>query len=70
MAAFSQKIFSDAFSWMKGFVFWLKFYWFFSRNGPIDNNAALINIIARRRMGDKQPSGPMLTRFGDACLRH
>ena len=27
MAAISQKIFSDAFSWMKSFVFWLKRYW-------------------------------------------
>ena len=27
MAAISQTIFSDAFSWMKSFVFWLKFHW-------------------------------------------
>ena len=27
MAAFSQTIFSDAFSWMKFFAFWLKFHW-------------------------------------------
>ena len=27
MAAISSSIFSDAFSWMKCFVFWLKFYW-------------------------------------------
>ena len=27
MAAISQKVFSDAFSWMKNFVFWLKFHW-------------------------------------------
>ena len=27
MAAISQTIFSDAFSWMKNFVFWLKFHW-------------------------------------------
>ena len=27
MAAMSQTIFSDAFSWMKSFVFWLKFHW-------------------------------------------
>ena len=26
MAAFSQMIFSDAFSWMKTFVFWLRFH--------------------------------------------
>ena len=27
MAAISQTIFSDAFSWMKSFLFWLKFHW-------------------------------------------
>ena len=27
MAAFSQTIFLDAFSWMKGVLFWLKFIW-------------------------------------------
>ena len=27
MAAVSQAIFSDAFSWMKCFVFWLNFHW-------------------------------------------
>ena len=29
MAAISQTIFSDTFSWMKSFVFWLKFHWSF-----------------------------------------
>ena len=27
IVAISQTIFSDAFSWMKSFVFWLKFHW-------------------------------------------
>ena len=27
MAAISRTIFSDAFSWMKSLIFWLKFYW-------------------------------------------
>ena len=27
MAAISQMMFSDAFSWMKSFVFWFKFHW-------------------------------------------
>ena len=27
MAAISQTTFSDAFSWMKSFVFWLRFHW-------------------------------------------
>ena len=29
MAAILQTVFSDAFSWMKSFVFWLKFHWSF-----------------------------------------
>ena len=29
MAAISQMIFSDAFSWMKRFVFWSNFHWIF-----------------------------------------
>ena len=40
MSAVSQTIFSDAFSWMKSLVFWLKFHW--SLLGPIDNNPALM----------------------------
>ena len=27
MAAISQTMFSDAFSWMKSFILWLKFHW-------------------------------------------
>ena len=27
MAAISQTVFSDAFSWMKSFIFWSNFYW-------------------------------------------
>ena len=30
MAAISQTVFSDEFSWMKRFEFWLKFHWQFS----------------------------------------
>ena len=48
MAAISQTIFSDAFSWMKSFVFWSKFHWsLFPRvkltikpNIGLDNNSA------------------------------
>ena len=39
MAAFSQKIFSDAVSWMKSFVFLLKFHWKLVPKGQIDNNS-------------------------------
>ena len=36
---------------------------------PIDNEAALIQVMARRRIGDKPLSEPMLTQFSDACMR-
>ena len=37
---------------------------------PIDNNRALVQIMAWRRPGDKPLSEPMLTRFTDAYMRH
>ena len=36
----------------------------------IDNNPALVKIMAWRRKGDKPLSEPMLTRFTDAYMRH
>ena len=42
MAAISQKTFSDAFLWMKIFLFWLRFQWSLFPKGPIDNNQALV----------------------------
>ena len=39
-------------------------------HGPIDNNPALVQIMAWRRIGDKPLSEPMLTQFTDAFLRH
>ena len=42
----------------------------FVHKGPIDNYAALIYIMAWRRIGDKPLSEPMLTRFTDAYMRH
>ena len=38
--------------------------------GPIDNNSALVQIMAWRRTGDKLLSEPMLTQFIDAYMRH
>ena len=40
---------------------WLKFV----PKGLIDNNLALIKIMAWRRIGDKPLSEPMLTQFTD-----
>ena len=42
----------------------------FVPKGQIDNNPALVQIMAWRRPGDKPLSEPMLTRFTDAYMRH
>ena len=67
MAANSQTISSDAFSWMKSFVFKISLK--FVPKGPIDNNPALFQIMAWRRIGDKPLSEPILIRFTDAFMR-
>ena len=38
--------------------------------GLIDNNSALIQIMALRLFGDKPLSEAMLTRFTDTYMRH
>ena len=65
-------ILSGAFSWMKSYVFWLRFHWslFFSHKYPIDNIPALVQTMAWHRKGDKPLSEPMLTQFVDAYMRH
>ena len=42
----------------------------FVPKGPINNNPALVYLIAWRRKGDKPLSELMLTWFTDACMRH
>ena len=42
----------------------------FVPKGPIDNNLALVQIMAWRRIGDKPLSEPMMTRFTDAYMWH
>ena len=50
MAAIMQTVFSDAFSWMKRLVFWLKFRWSLFLRGPIHNNDIdLDNGLAPKR---------------------
>ena len=70
MAAFSQTIFSDAFSWMKSFFIVFKISLKCVLNGPVDNNPAKGQIMACRRIGDKPLSEPMLTRFTDTYMLH
>ena len=62
MAAVSQTTFLNAFSWKKKVEFWINFTEVFPK-GPIDNNQALVWIMAWRRIGDKSLSEPMLTRL-------
>ena len=70
MAAFSQTIFSDAFSWMKKFKISIKMSLNFVPKGSIDNNPALVQIMAWRQTGDKPLSEPILTWFTDAYIQH
>ena len=65
-----KSIFSDAFSWMKNVVFWYKTSLKFVPKGPVDNNPALVQMMAWRQIGDKPLSEPMLTRFTDAYMWH
>ena len=38
--------------------------------GAIDNNTPFIQIMARRRAGDKPQSEPSVASMGDAHMRH
>ena len=61
MAAVSQTTLSNAFSWMKMLEFRLRFISLkFVPKGPINNNPALVQIMAWRRSGDKPLSEPMM----------
>ena len=63
---FWQMPFSNAYSCMMKFEFSLKFV----LKGPIDNNHALIEIMAWCCIGNKTLSAPMLTQFTDAYMLH
>ena len=61
MAVFFQT-FSNTFSWMKMYEFWLTFHWsLFLR--AINNIQALVQIMAWRRPGDKPLSEPVIVRL-------
>ena len=42
----------------------------FTPKGPIDNNTALVQVIAWRQTGNKSLPEPMMTQFTDAYMRH
>ena len=70
IASVSQTIFSNAFSWMKNFVFFVLISLKFVPKGPIDNKSVLVKVMAWRRIGDKPLCETMFTRFSDAYMRH
>ena len=67
---FADDIFRCIFSWMKSFCILIKISLKFVPEGPINNNPALVQIMAWRRIGDKPLSAPMLTWSTDAYMRH
>ena len=60
IAAIFQTTFSNEFSWMKVYKFWLKISLRFVPKGPINNIPALFQIMALHRPGDKPLSEPMM----------
>ena len=60
MDAISETTLSNAFSWMKMLEFRLRFHWCFVPKGPVNNNPALVQIMAWRRSDDKPLSEPMM----------
>ena len=71
MATILHAKFSNAFSWMKSFVFWFEFHWSLFQRAQMtnDNTSALVQVLAWCQTGDRLLSGPMLTQFTDAYWR-
>ena len=70
MAAISQTTLSSAFLWMKRFFISIRISLKFVPKGPIDNKAALVQVMAWSWTGDKPLPEPMLTQFTNAYMRH
>ena len=66
MAAISQTTFSNAVFLMKMLEFQFQFSLEFVPKGPVDNNSALVQIMACRLFGAKPLPEPMLSQFTDA----
>ena len=68
---FADAIFRSIFVNEKFLYFFIKISPNLFPEGPMDNNTALVWIMAWRRIGDKPLSEPtMLTRFTDSYMRH
>ena len=60
MATNFLTIFSNAFTWMKIYDFFITILMKYIRNGPINNIPALVQMMAWRRPGDKPLSEPVM----------
>ena len=56
--------------WMKIFFISIRISMKFDPKGPIDNKAALFQVMAWCRTGDKPLPEPVLTQFTYAYMRH
>ena len=65
-----QKTFLNGFSWMKMVEFRLKIPLKFVHKSPVDNNPALVQIMAWCWTGDKSLSQPVVSLFIDAYMQH
>ena len=70
MDAISQTTFSKTIFFNENVPIPIKFSLKFVPKGKIDNNPALVVIMAWRRIGDKPLSEPMLAQITDAYMRH
>ena len=68
-AATWQTTFSNAFSWLKSFFFFIiRISLKFVPKGPIDNKSALIQVMALHSIGNKPLPKPMLNEFTDVYV--
>ena len=70
MAAISQTTFSNAFSWMKRFIFRFEFHWSLFPKGPIHKKSTWVQVMAWHRTGGKPLPKALSTRITDAYMRH
>ena len=70
MAAISQTVFFRGIFVNEKFCILIKISWRFVSKGPIDNNPALVQVMAWCQTGDNPLPGPMMTQFITAYMRH
>ena len=70
MATISQTMYSEVFFVNEKLSILIHIPLKFVPKGPFDNKAALVQLMAWRRIGEKPVSEPMLTRLADAYMQH